>query len=101
VEGRGSDGLLPHASLIKAVARAHVWLDELASGRARTVREIAMKERVDERFVAKHLPWAFVSPPVVEAVLRGDQFGSLSANRLATPGDSLTRWKRIREESSE
>jgi len=32
-------------SLVKAIARGHVWFDELGSGQATTIAEIATRER--------------------------------------------------------
>ena len=49
--GEGADRA-PDPALIKAVARAHVWLEELTSGRARSIVEIAQRESVSDRFVS-------------------------------------------------
>ena len=39
-------------ALVKAVARGHVRFEELTSGRAASITEIAERERVSDRFVS-------------------------------------------------
>jgi site-specific DNA recombinase len=55
-------------TLLRAVARGHKWFEELVSGRAGFAREIAARERVNERFVRRLIPLAFLSPSIVEAI---------------------------------
>jgi hypothetical protein len=38
---------------LKGVARGFVWFEELASGRARSAREIAKREAVTDRYVSR------------------------------------------------
>jgi site-specific DNA recombinase len=49
-------------SLIKALARAVTWYDDLITGRADSMREIAAQENVSERYVAQLLRLAFLKP---------------------------------------
>src|SRR5208337_2640015 len=58
-------------TLLKAVARGHKWFNELVSGRAAFTREIAARERVNERFVRRLIPLAFLSPTIVQAISEG------------------------------
>ena len=58
-------------TLLKVVARAHKWFNELVSGRAAFTREIAAREGVNERFVRRLIPLAFLSPTIVQAIAEG------------------------------
>ncbi len=49
-------------SLIKAIARGHAWFEQLASGEAATLAEIAQREKVTDRYVSSLLKLAFLSP---------------------------------------
>jgi hypothetical protein len=68
-------------SLMKAIARGHVWFEQLASGEAATIAEIARREKVTDRYVSALLKLAFLSPEIVQAALEGRAPG-LSAKRL-------------------
>jgi hypothetical protein len=59
--------------LLKAVARARKWSDDLLSGRVRSVDELAKRERLDSRSVRRLIPLGFLSPRVVEAIGEGRQ----------------------------
>lgn len=58
-------------SLIKAVARAVTWYEDLVSGKAASMREIATAENVSERYVAQLLPLALLNPSLIEGSLDG------------------------------
>lgn len=60
-------------ALIKAVARARGWFDDLVSGRARSYDEIARREDVTRRYVGRLMPLAFLAPDIVSAIVRGTQ----------------------------
>ena len=68
--------------LIKSVARAHLWLDDLATGRAASLQAIAEREAITEGYVRQLLPLAFLAPTIVEAILKGEQLVDLTAARL-------------------
>jgi site-specific DNA recombinase len=76
-------------ALIKAVARGHLWFEDLATGRAAALQAIADREGVTEGYVRRLIPLAFLAPDIVEAILRGEQPVDLTAARL-TGGIELT-----------
>ena len=82
----------PEPALIKAVARAYRWFDELASGRAESLREIAKAEGVGDRYVSRLLPLAFLAPDIVETILAGAQPVDLTAERLTKHTELPLRW---------
>jgi hypothetical protein len=60
-------------ALLKAVAQARVWFDELGSGRVRSLAEIARREGTAKRYVERLARLAFVAPAIVEAICRRQQ----------------------------
>jgi hypothetical protein len=81
----GSRAPAPRAdlALLKAVARARQWSEDLLAGRAQSVAEIAERERVGSRYVRRLLRLAFLAPEIVEAIAAGDQPSELTAEALA------------------
>lgn len=70
-------------SLVKAIARAVTWYDDLVSGRASSMREIAEREQVSERYVAQLLPLALLKPNLVEGCIAGALELSIAAAEIA------------------
>jgi site-specific DNA recombinase len=72
-------GLAPHhkarqdPALIKAIARGRAWFDELASGRARSLHELAERDGISRRYIRRLVNLAFLSPKLIEAILQGRQ----------------------------
>ena len=69
-------------ALIKAIARGRLWFDELATGRARSLHELATREGITRRYIRRLVNLAFLSPPLVEAILQGRHPVALTATRL-------------------
>jgi site-specific DNA recombinase len=59
--------------LIKAIARAHTWFEQLQTGNAHSIQEIAEHENLSASYVMKYLRLAFLAPDIVEKILRGHQ----------------------------
>ena len=82
---------VPDPNLCRLVAEAHVWFAKLASGEAKSVRDLAQKVSAEETVVSRALPLAFLAPDVVEAILAGRQPIELTSLRLRRashlPGD--------------
>src|SRR5205823_1758704 len=69
-------------ALVKAIARGRAWFDELATGRARSLEELAKRDGISRRYIRRHVGLAFLSPRLVEAILKGQQPVALTATRL-------------------
>src|SRR5438132_8254588 len=69
-------------TVIKAIARGRAWFEELAAGRARSLRELAERDGITRRYVRRLIDLAFLSPNLVEAILQGRQPVELTATRL-------------------
>jgi site-specific DNA recombinase len=72
----------PVPSLIKAVARAHRWPEEIIQGNLQGRRSIARCTALDERYTGRVLQCAFLAPDIVEAILDGRQPADLSIQKL-------------------
>ena len=79
-------------ALLKAVARARVWFDELASGRVRSLAEVARNEGILKRYVERLSRLAFVAPAIVEAICQGQQPAELSTQTLLNRIDLPLKW---------
>jgi len=71
-----------HPTLIKAIARGRLWFEELATGRARSLHELATREGITRRYIRRLVNLAFLSPQLVETILQGRQPVALTATRL-------------------
>tara|TARA_R110000868_G_scaffold143571_1_gene361773 strand:- start:235 stop:1917 length:1683 start_codon:yes stop_codon:yes gene_type:complete len=68
--------------LCHLIAQAHNWFEQLISGEASTVREIAAREQVNEHEITRVLHLAFLSPKIVEDILEGRQADGVSVYPL-------------------
>lgn len=83
---------VPDERLVLALAQAHVWFDQLASGEVASVSQIAARERIDASDVGRSIQLAFLAPDVIEAILAGRQPVSLTAQRLKRIGGLPLDW---------
>ena len=72
----------PDAKLITLIARAHRWRNLLMEGRYGSVIELAAGEGVNRWDVSKQLPFAYLAPEIITAILDGRHPISLTASRL-------------------
>jgi hypothetical protein len=85
----------PVPSLIKAVARAHRWPEQIIQGDLQGRRSIARLTGLDERYAGRILDCAFLAPDIVEAVLDGHQPADLGIQKLLC--DLPTDWAEQRK----
>ncbi len=78
--------------LLKAVARARRWTDELTSGKVRSVGELGRREGIDGRSVRRLIPLGFLSPRIVEAIAEGRQPVELTVEALTRRIDLPLLW---------
>jgi hypothetical protein len=70
----GSDDAAPpdvNAALLRLAARSRAWFAALATGAARSVAELAVRDGLGERYVSSLLPLAFLAPSILEAAAQG------------------------------
>lgn len=79
-------------TLVKAVARACAWFDDIRMGKIADLSEIAIREKLPRSYVQAHLPLAFLAPRIVQAILDGTQPADLSAKQLMYRTDLSVEW---------
>jgi site-specific DNA recombinase len=72
----------PVPSLIKAVARAHRWPEQIIQGELKGRLSIAQRTGLDERYIGRVLQCALLAPDIVEAILNGRQPADLGIQKL-------------------
>ena len=72
----------PDARLIALQAKAQRWLEQLTSGRSKSIADIAKAEGVTCSFATRVIYRAFLAPDIVRAMLDGAQSPSLTSDTL-------------------
>jgi hypothetical protein len=69
--------------MIKAIARGRAWFEEIATGEARSLQELAKREGISRRYIRRLVALAFfLSPQLIKAILQGRQSVALTTTRL-------------------
>jgi hypothetical protein len=76
-------------ALLKAVARAHCWFEDLVAGRAASMVELARCEGIGKQYVSRLMRLAFLAPDIVEQIVSGRQPPELTAQSLLTSRHAL------------
>jgi site-specific DNA recombinase len=69
-------------SLVKAVARAHNWYEQIVTGEISTVGQLARKSTLTQRYVRRLLQCARLSPQITEALLTGKHPPNLTLKEI-------------------
>jgi len=80
VSGGGSSKLIfedknaktPDAVVVKAIARASIWFEQLTAGNSQSMAQIAVRETITDNYVSNLIHLAWLSPDLVGRVLQGD-----------------------------
>lgn len=86
----------PDEKLVELVVQAHRWFDDLKTGTAASVHDLANRDGADPGDVSRVLPLAFLAPDIVEAILDGRQPIELTSSRLKRMRDLPLDWARQR-----
>jgi hypothetical protein len=78
--------------LLKAVARAHRWFDEISTGKAKSFAEIAAREGLAVRYVGRLIRLAFLAPAIVESIVQGRQPVGLTAEAVTRHIELPLEW---------
>jgi len=73
------------SALVKAVARGYAWRQQLLNGSARSTAEIAQKEGVSHRYVARLLRLGFLAPDIIAGILAHRHPAQMIVDRLRGP----------------
>jgi site-specific DNA recombinase len=66
------NGKTPDAVVVKAIARASVWFEQLTMGKSQSMAEIAVRENITDNYVSNLIHLAWLSPDLISRVLDGD-----------------------------
>ena len=73
---------MPVQSLLKAVARAHDWYEQIVAGQIRTIGQLGQESGLTRTYILRILTCARLSPQVIEAVLTGRHRPDISLKRI-------------------
>jgi hypothetical protein len=88
----------PDHVLVKLISNAHRWWEDLMTGRYPTTRALAQAYGTDERYVARVVQLAFLTPSIVDMIVTGQQPIELTAQKLMTLRDLPHSWNTQKEE---
>ena len=74
----GQESRQPVPSLVKAIARAHVWVSAIMAGEYMDQRAIARAIGVNEQYVGQVIAGAFLAPRIVEAIVNGQELHAMT-----------------------
>jgi len=80
-------------TLIRNIARGHVWFEEWRSGQVANLKDIAAREGLGREYVADVVNLAFLSPQMVQAIFSGDQPNELNSRMLLSKDAVPLRWQ--------
>ncbi|MCC3306732.1 recombinase family protein, partial [Sneathiella sp. HT1-7] len=83
--------------LCRLIAKGRYWFDQLASGDAGSVKEIAEREKVFDTEITRILPLAFLAPSIIENILNGRQPETLNVKSLKKINPLPTDWDEQRK----
>jgi hypothetical protein len=100
--GRGSGKLViedqhakvPDAVVVKAIARASIWFEQLTAGKSRSMAEIAVREGITDNYVSNLIHLAWLSPDLISRVLEGDPQATSVARTAMLTRNSDILWNR-------
>jgi site-specific DNA recombinase len=79
------------ARLVNAIARGRLWLDEIVSGSAANIEQIATRHKCSVRQVNMTISLAFLAPDLVKAAVEGRLPRGIGVERLR---DAPAEWSR-------
>jgi hypothetical protein len=88
------NGKTPDAVVVKAIARASVWFDQLTTGKSQSMAEIAGRENITDNYVSNLIHLAWLSPGLVGRVLDGGSEATASARTAMLTRKSDVLWGR-------
>jgi site-specific DNA recombinase len=92
IEGQGAP-INIDPILIKTIARAHVWSQELLTSRASSMAEIASRHGVSDSYVKKIMPLAFLAPDIMDAIIAGKQPAKINTQWLIRGMEIPSEWQ--------
>lgn len=79
-------------TLIKAIAKARCWSEELTSGKVSSLAVIASREGISRAHVSYMMNLAFIAPGIIEAIVAGQQPADVTSESLMKRTDLPLAW---------
>jgi site-specific DNA recombinase len=83
----------PDAVVVKAIARASTWFEQLTTGKSQSMAEIAVRENITDNYVSNLIHLAWLSPDLVGRVLDGDPEATTLARASMLTRKSEALWR--------
>jgi DNA invertase Pin-like site-specific DNA recombinase len=83
----------PDTVVVKAIARASVWFEQLTTGKSQSMAEIAVRENITDNYVSNLIHLAWLSPDLVGRVLDGDPDATALARGAMLTRKSEVLWR--------
>jgi site-specific DNA recombinase len=83
----------PDAVVVKAIARAWVWFEQLTTGKAQSMAEIAARENITDNYVSNLIHLAWLSPRQIDRVLDGEPMATDLARKALSSRQTWTLWR--------
>ena len=87
----------PDRHLIAAVSQGRYWLAQIMGGEIKSITELAKRDGADRTDIGRAIPFAYLAPDIVEAILDGRQPAELTAARLKRVRDLPVSWAEQRQ----
>ena len=93
IEGETSPPVAVNPALFNLVARAYRWFDALATGKVKSIEELAAQEELSSRYVSRLLDAALLAPDIVEAIVEGRCHEQMTVGALSRVGEFPVDWQ--------
>ena len=78
---------------MKAIARAYQWLEELTTGKTKSMAEIAKRDNITDNYVSNLIHLAWLPPKMVKSILDGHPHATTAARKLMLNRDIEPIWE--------
>ena len=82
----------PDRALLRIVANAHLYREMMLKAHNKTIIELAAEVGVSGSYFSRLVKLSFLSPEIIQAILRGRQPQELNAKHLARLTGPPTSW---------
>jgi site-specific DNA recombinase len=87
------NAVIRDAVVIKVIARASHWFEQLTTGKAQSMAEIAVGDGITDNYVSNLIHLAWLSPDIVDRVLDGEPAATTLARTAMLTRKSQVFWR--------
>ncbi len=82
--------------LLRLLSKAHIWFDQLTSGKVSTMQQIAEEEKLTGSYISRVIQLVFLAPDIVKAIMTGKQPERITVDYLMQQLPLPIDWKEQR-----